>query len=504
MTVSTTTSRADYTGNGVTTAFTVPFYFLDNSHLLVLRTVIATGVSTTLALGTDYSVTGAGVGAGGTLTCTVAPTSAQKISILRNVPLTQLIHYVPNDPFPAATHEQGLDQLTMEMQQLSEGLSRSIVLPPATTGISTLLPTAQPNQLLAFNSSGTAITSINPVDVLTVAGSSGFSTQAFNGTGVQTVFTLSASPGAIANLEVFISGVRQRPTTDYTLSGNSLTFGTAPASGTSNILCRWGTTLGIGIPSDTSVTTAKLADSSVSTVKLADSAVTTVKLADSAVTTVKIADANVTTAKIADSNVTAAKLASGAAVTNIGYTPANDSAVVHTTGDETVAGVKTFSSQPVLPQALTRATAQNTTSGTSIDFTGIPSWVKRITVMFNGVSTSGTNSPLIQLGAGSVDTTGYVSDGIDGATSVLNGTSTAGFRIGGGWAATANMYGSVQLCAVGSNAWVAQGCVTRTDTGGLAWTTGGKTLSGSLDRIRLTTIGGTDTFDAGSVNILYE
>lgn len=259
MTVSTTTSRADYTGNGVTTAFAVPFYFLDSSHLTVLRTVIATGVSTTLALTTDYTVSGAGVAGGGTVTLVTAPTSLQKISILRNVPFTQLIHYVPNDPFPAATHEQALDQLTMEVQQVSELVSRALTLPPATTGVSTNLPTAQPNQLLAFNSAGTAITSVNPVDVLTVAGSSGFSTQAFSGTGAQTAFSLTASPGAIANLEVFISGVRQRPTTDYTVSGQTLTFVSAPASGTNNILCRWGTTLGIGIPSDGSVTAAKMA-----------------------------------------------------------------------------------------------------------------------------------------------------------------------------------------------------------------------------------------------------
>lgn len=283
MTVSTTTSRADYTGNGVTTAFSVPFYFLDNSHLLVLRTVISTGVSTTLVLSSDYTVTGAGVSGGGTVTCTVAPTAAQKISILRNVPLTQLTAYVPNDPFPAASHERALDQLTMEMQQVNELVSRAITLPAATTGISTSLPTAQALQLLGFNGAGTALTTYDPASLLTVAGSSGFSTQAFSGTGALTTFTLSAAPGAIANLEVFISGVRQRPTTDYTLSGTTLTFLSAPASGTNNILARWGTTLGIGVPSDTSVTTAK----------------------------------------IVDANVTAAKLASGAAASNLGFTPAN-------------------------------------------------------------------------------------------------------------------------------------------------------------------------------------
>ena len=263
MTVSTTTSRADYTGNGTTTAFSVPFYFLDNSHLLVLRTVIASGVTTTLVLGSDYTVTGAGVGSGGTVTLTVAPTSAQKVSILRNVPLTQLVHYVENDPFPAASHERALDQLTMEVQQVTETISRSITLPPATTGISTSLPTAQPNQLLAFNSTGTALTTVDPSAVLTVAGSSGFTVQSFSGNASTTIFSLSNSPGAIGNLEVFISGVRKTPTTDYTVSGSTLTFVSAPPSGTNNILVRWGTTLGIGIPSDGSVTASKLSTTGV-------------------------------------------------------------------------------------------------------------------------------------------------------------------------------------------------------------------------------------------------
>lgn len=258
MTVQTTTSRADYTGNGTTTAFTVPFYFLDNTHLTVLRTVIATGVSTTLVLNTDYTVTGAGVSSGGTVTCTIAPTSAQKLSILRNVPLTQLIHYVPNDPFPAASHEQALDQLTMEMQQVNEQLSRAIVLPPATTGVSTALPTAAASQLIAFNNTGTALTTVNPSDVITVAGSSGFQYQTFSGNAATTAFTLTNTPGAIGNCEVFIAGVRQRPVTDYTLSGVTLTFVAAPPTGTNNILVRWGTTLGIGIPNDGSVTPAKM------------------------------------------------------------------------------------------------------------------------------------------------------------------------------------------------------------------------------------------------------
>lgn len=157
MTVQTTTSRADYTGNGSTTAFTVPFYFLDNTHVLVIRTQISTGTATTLALTTDYTVSGAGVGSGGTVTCVTAPTTDQKISILRNVPLTQLTHYVDNDPFPAASHEKALDQLTMEIQQLQEAISRSIKISQNNTISSpemNLSAAMRANMVIAFDSNG--------------------------------------------------------------------------------------------------------------------------------------------------------------------------------------------------------------------------------------------------------------------------------------------------------------------------------------------------------------
>lgn len=152
------------------------------------------------------------------------------------------------------------------------------------------------------------------------------------------------------------------------------------------------------------------------------------------------------------------------------------------------------------------STAQNTTSGTSIDFTTIPSWVKRITVMFNGVSTSGTSATIIQIGAGSVTTTGYASGGMQaGATNVVTGLSTtSGLLVGNGVSAANLTTGAAVLTTMGSNLWVMQ------SSGGFenvayGFSCGGKvSLSGTLDRLRLTTIGGTDTFDAGSVNILYE
>jgi len=149
---------------------------------------------------------------------------------------------------------------------------------------------------------------------------------------------------------------------------------------------------------------------------------------------------------------------------------------------------------------ITSGTVVASTSGTSIDFTSIPSWVKRITVMLNGVSTSGTAFIWVQIGSGSVETSGYNSV-FQGSTS--SGTATASFVVGSSAAADVRC-GTVVLSTMGSNLWVASSVIgitsaTLTQQGG-----GAKTTSGVLDRIRITTSNGTDTFDAGSINILYE
>jgi len=149
-------------------------------------------------------------------------------------------------------------------------------------------------------------------------------------------------------------------------------------------------------------------------------------------------------------------------------------------------------------------TAVASTSGTSIDFTGIPSWVKRITVMFSGVSTNSTSNFLIQIGSGSVTTSGYASRAVFFSGATLSGsTSSAGFG-GANWAAANTQSGAITLTLLGSNTWVATGYLA--DSGTNASSIGGTSpaLSGTLDRVRITTAGGTDTFDAGSVNILYE
>ena len=148
-------------------------------------------------------------------------------------------------------------------------------------------------------------------------------------------------------------------------------------------------------------------------------------------------------------------------------------------------------------------TAVASTSGTSIDFTSIPSWVKRITVMFQGVSTNGTSSPLIQLGdAGGIETTGYISTGTSAANIVGTTNSTAGFIIYAVAASNTNS-GHYVFTLISGNTWIGSG-VFKNATGTTCLNAGDKTLSDTLTQVRITTANGTDTFDAGSINILYE
>lgn len=162
-----------------------------------------------------------------------------------------------------------------------------------------------------------------------------------------------------------------------------------------------------------------------------------------------------------------------------------------------------------LTQPLTLGTAQATTSGTAKDFTGIPAWAKRVTVMFTGVSTNGTSPPQLQIGSGSVLTSGYLSSNAVAVHAASTGCAnfTTGFGIGqsiGNWAAGAVFGGAITLTHMGGNVWVASGSVGRSDSPAVYFTAGSVGLAGALDRLRLTTVNGTDAFDAGSMNIMYE
>ncbi|MDL2342438.1 MAG: hypothetical protein QFB87_05170 [Patescibacteria group bacterium] len=160
-----------------------------------------------------------------------------------------------------------------------------------------------------------------------------------------------------------------------------------------------------------------------------------------------------------------------------------------------------------LVQALTLATTQNTTSGTSVDFTGIPSWVKRITVMFNGVSTNGTTPVMLQIGNNTPESTGYMCSGSSVASTVASTLFTTGFGIGQTSQAAAFVrHGVITLSLLNAslNLWAISGLLGLSDQAATIFVGGSKSIPAVLNILRLTTVSGTDTFDAGSVNILYE
>ena len=480
MTVASSTARVSYSGNGSTKTFAVNFYFLEESHLQVIIRA-ADGTETVKTLTTDYTVAGEGNPAGGSITFLSAPANGETVVIVRNLPLTQQTDYLANDPFPAESHEEALDKLTMLVQQLNEQVERSAKLPITSTANADALVadivriadsadnidtvatnianvntvagntanintvagnTANINtvatNIASVNTNATNIASINTnasnivaiqnasanaatamtqagiattqagiattqadiattqasnaansaaqaaasvasgmysavqdksanytvaaadagdlIRVITTGGTvtitlpligstgiddgfkiaivkwtgdtnavniarsgsdtingqssytigsqytsvtlvadaessqwfvstSGLGTtnavvDVYSGTGSQTAFTLSGDPGSKNNTNVYISGIYQAKAT-YSVSGSTLTFTSAPPSGTNNIEVQWIQPLAIGVPSDGSVTTNKLADASVTTNKLADASVTASKLADS-------------------------------------------------------------------------------------------------------------------------------------------------------------------------------------------------------------------------------
>jgi len=414
MTVSTTESRIGYNGNGATTVFAFPYRFLTNTDLVVTL-VQADTTQVVQTLNTDYTVTGAGDDAGGTVTMVVPPATGQQLILVRDVPLTQETDYISGDPFPAETHERALDKLTMISQRLESLISRSIRLSDADLLVSsTILPSPIANATLVWNATGTAIV---------------------NGVG----------SGEFVGLSPYMEVV-----------------------------------LG---------------------------------------------------------SVDAAE-----ALTNL--TAAADAAVVKLTGAQTVAGVKTFSDKPIIPDGtaaqnpvskaqldteasaraaavapatlaptlLVAATPVASTSGKAVSFTGIPSWVKRVTILISAVSTNGTTRLIVQVGdtgSGTYITTGYSCFASAIIPAAAQGTQsyTDGASFYGASTAATVWRGRITFHRVGaaSEDWVFEGALTRTDSTGLAHLAGSITVSGALDKIRLTTAApGTDTFDAGEVNVIWE
>ena len=167
---------------------------------------------------------------------------------------------------------------------------------------------------------------------------------------------------------------------------------------------------------------------------------------------------------------------------------------------------QTLTNKTIQGGAITSGTAVASTSGTSIDFTSIPSWVKRITVMFAGVSTNGSSYKQIQFTAASLKTSGYSSTSslIYGSNLTVVNAASTGFFIRSDSASEA-LDGCYVFNLLNASTFLWSGFGNMSDGSGRTWQQSGSvTMASAVTAVRITTVNGTDTFDAGSVNILYE
>lgn len=160
MTISSTTNRVSYTGNGVTTAFSFPYKFLVNADLIVYEDGVVQVITT------DYTITGAGDDAGGTVTFVVAPANGLEIVIVRDPAITQGLDLVENDSLPAESVEDAFDKLTMIAQRLDDRIDRSFVLSDAAIAAADLtIPVPVADEVLKWNAAGDALESALIADI---------------------------------------------------------------------------------------------------------------------------------------------------------------------------------------------------------------------------------------------------------------------------------------------------------------------------------------------------
>ena len=263
MTVTSSNQDVSYSTDGSTTTFPIPFYFLQDGDITVDK-IDGNGGLVTLVLGSDYTLTGAGLPEGGSLkTLSVIPVGFT-LHVSRVVPVTQETVYQQNDAFPAKTTEKALDKLTMIAQQHESAITNSIRFPRNEYGRNGVLPHAaeRASKIVSFDDAGNMVLTPMPASV----GAGDLKNETWTAdvdyvTGVSNSVPLSRAYGTKANLgTVVMAGIAQDPAT-YTLVSNNtvLQFNAPIPPGADRIWCVGGTTLSIYVPPDGSVTDEKLA-----------------------------------------------------------------------------------------------------------------------------------------------------------------------------------------------------------------------------------------------------
>ena len=352
-----------------------------------------------------------------------------------------------------------------------------------------------------------------------------FVVDTFSGNGATTAFTMSVAPANTASVLVSITGVVQDPST-YAVSGTTLTFTQAPPSGTGNVSARY-----LGIPASGVTTTAYR---TVTTFTATSGQVTftppsytpgfvnvyrngvlltpssdytatngtTFTLTTGAATgDTVICESFLVSSVLNAIPATAGSVGSSYLASNLTLTSPTLTSPTLTSPTMSGAVVSAMASS-----VLTLGTSQASTSGTSITFSSIPSWAKRITVVLQGVSLSGSGDLFVQVGSGSVSTTGYaITWGYlyTASSAGVNSASTSISRAGS-FNSSTTWSGTATINLLTGNSWVATSIIGSSVDKILTYSSGSITLGGALDRVVVTSSNGTDAFDAGSINIQYE
>ncbi len=459
MTIPVSQRRAGpYPGTGSQTAFDFGFKVFDETDLRVVLLDVPTNVETESVLNSDYTVSinpDQESTPGGTVNYLAAPAATKKVTIVGDLSYEQPTDLPDGGAYRAQQVENGLDRIVILLQQLKEITDRCAQVPVSSTDAESLFESIN---VLSANLPTLQTVVANIADLVALAGSvADVNALAAISAQIQTVAAIAAQVVAVAAISPEIVTVEG-------ISAEVVTVATNMAA----ILAA-------------------------------------------------VADLPALAGKANSGDVTTSLLTTNTA-TILGRLTAGNGALEKLTAAQVVSLLRASTGQAqggadndtlLTPLRLKEAQIQlaaavTLTNQTQVDFTAIPSWVKRVTVLLSAASTSGTSLPLVQLGtSGGIQATGYVASAVSATGTPVVGNSTAGFPLIGQGSAGATFHAALRVERMDATRWVARlGGVSGSGTplaGG-----GGVTLGGALDRVRLTTVNGTDQYDAGAVAISLE
>lgn len=515
MAVSNTTTLVQYAGNNsAVTAYPITFPFTEQSWIKC-QLLDEDGTVTDLVLDTDFTVTGEGDPSGGDLVTAVAYDNTHQLTIYRVAPLTQLLDLVYNDRLPAQLLEDALDKITYIAQQLStlgDAGQRTLKFPISEPGANddTLpVPADRLGKYLYFNELTGEMELAAGVGTITVDDST-----------IQSVASLlSVKNNGITNAklaQIATSTVKARTTAgtgnveDVTFANFlaalvSLGAAQQPVEVTGNVTATIGRVHHVTASATFTDPTPVQAGAYI--VKVLNGTATVGAIAYSTYGTIiersyhsgawQTNRVYLNKAQLDSTYATAAQGALAATATQPGNNANTLGSGAATSGQVLTANGAGATSWQTQTGSPTIVTAQATTSGTAFDFSSIPNTVKEITIGFNGVSLSGTDKILVQIGSsGTPLTTGYTSTSEDRST---DADSTSGFVVFLNSAGAA-LHGAMTLTKL-DGFWVSTHDAAR--SGNNLVHGGGSIATSTVDIVRVTR-DGTNTFDAGSISIQYK